>query len=92
MEIISGVYTSAKIFTDTNSAPHGSGRILKRGDVKSRYTVSHFKSEMEGIYSSCIGKEALDEAPFAYRGLAEIKSAIRVLEDGMSTLGNSINN
>ncbi len=59
------------------SAPHGSGRILKRGDVKSRYTVSHFKSEMKGIYSSCIGKETLDEAPFAYRALAEIKSAIR---------------
>lgn len=58
------------------SAPHGSGRILKREDVKSHYTLSHFKSEMKGIYSSCIHKDTLDEAPFAYRGLDEIAEAI----------------
>ena len=58
------------------SAPHGSGRILKRDAVKSRYTVSHFKSEMKGIYSSCIGKDTLDEAPFAYRKMEEIMEAL----------------
>lgn len=58
------------------SAPHGSGRKLKRGDVKSRYTVSDFKKEMKGIYSSCVGADTLDEAPFAYRSLAEIAEQI----------------
>ncbi|MDO4168977.1 MAG: RtcB family protein [Lachnospiraceae bacterium] len=58
------------------SAPHGSGRVLKREDVKSCYTLSHFKSEMKGIYSSCIRKDTLDEAPFAYRELNEIADAI----------------
>lgn len=63
--------------TDWNcSAPHGSGRLMKREDVKSSYTVSAFKSEMKGIYSSCIGKETLDEAPFAYRGMNEILEVI----------------
>lgn len=59
------------------SAPHGSGRLMKREDVKANYTVSSYKSEMKGIYSSCIGKETLDEAPFAYRAVDEIIEAIK---------------
>ena len=58
------------------SAPHGAGRILKREDVKKSYPLSSFKSEMKGIYSSCINKDTLDEAPFAYRSIVEIKEAI----------------
>lgn len=59
------------------SAPHGSGRRLKREDVKKRYTVSEFKKEMKGIYSSCVGSEILDEAPFAYHSLSEIAEQIQ---------------
>ena len=58
------------------SAPHGSGRIMKREEVKNHFTVSSFKSEMKGIYSSCIGKDTLDEAPFAYRSLGDITDVI----------------
>lgn len=58
------------------SAPHGAGRIMKREDVRSNFTVSVFKSEMKGIYSSCISKDTLDEAPFAYRNLDDIAEAI----------------
>lgn len=64
--------------TDWNcSAPHGSGRIMKREEVKSHFTVSNYKAEMKGIYSSCIGKETLDEAPFAYRNIKDIADAIQ---------------
>lgn len=59
------------------SAPHGAGRIVKREDIKSRYTVTSFKNEMKGIYSSCISKDTLDEAPFAYRDLSSISEAIQ---------------
>ena len=59
------------------SAPHGAGRIRKREEVKASYTVSQFKAEMKGIYCSCIGRETLDEAPFAYRGLDEIREAVQ---------------
>ena len=58
------------------SAPHGAGRILKREDVKSRYTTSQYKKAMEGIYSPSIGPGTLDEAPIAYRSLPEIREAI----------------
>lgn len=60
------------------SAPHGAGRIAKREDIRNAYTVSQYKKQMKGIYSSCIGKETLDEAPFAYRSLEYIRGAIEV--------------
>ena len=59
------------------SAPHGSGRKLRRDDVKNQYTVAAFKKEMKGIYSSCVSVDTLDEAPFAYRSITEIAEQIR---------------
>lgn len=58
------------------SAPHGAGRKLKREEVAKRFTVPRFRAEMKGIYSTCIGKETLDEAPFAYRSLGEIEGLL----------------
>ena len=54
------------------SAPHGAGRILSREQAKSSHTVAEFKKEMNGIYSSSIGKGTLDEAPFAYRSIDDV--------------------
>ena len=66
------------------SAPHGSGRKYKREEVKNRFTVSAFKAEMKGIYSTCIGDDTLDEAPFAYRDingiLENIQETVEVTE------------
>lgn len=59
------------------SAPHGSGRKIVRKDVKNQYTVSQFKKDMEGIYSSCISAETLDESPCAYRSIEEIAAQIK---------------
>lgn len=59
------------------SAPHGSGRILRRDMVKNLHTVSEFKKEMKGIYCTCIDAGTLDEAPFAYRGLEFIREAVK---------------
>lgn len=58
------------------SAPHGAGRLIKREYVKDKFTVSDFKAEMKGIHCSCIGRDTLDEAPFAYRGIDEITEHI----------------
>lgn len=59
------------------SAPHGSGRRMRRDEVKKHYTVAAFKKEMKGIYCSCIAADTLDEAPFAYRTLGEITDDIQ---------------
>ncbi len=58
------------------SAPHGAGRISSRETVAASHTVSEFKASMKGIYSSCISKDTLDEAPFAYRNIDYIKNAV----------------
>ena len=58
------------------SAPHGSGRIYKRSDVKEHHTVSEFKEAMKGIHSVCVNKDTLDESPFAYRKLEDIVNVI----------------
>lgn len=58
------------------SAPHGSGRIYKRSEVKEHHTVSEFKKAMEGIYSICVNKDTLDESPFAYRKIEDIVDVI----------------
>lgn len=71
------------------SAPHGAGRLMSRGEAKQSFTVSAFKKEMEkaGVYSSSVGSGTLDECPMAYKGMediirnigdtAEIQSVIR---------------
>ena len=58
------------------SAPHGTGRIFKRTEVKNNFTLSEFKSAMKGIFSTSISKETLDESPFAYRKISDILPAI----------------
>ena len=58
------------------SAPHGAGRIYKRSEVAEHHTVSEFKKEMQGIYSSCINKDTLDESPFAYRKIEDIAGVL----------------
>lgn len=59
------------------SAPHGSGRSMRRDEVKNHYTVSAFKNEMKGIYCSCIGAYTLDEAPFAYRPIDRLLENVK---------------
>lgn len=59
------------------SAPHGAGRIMKREEVRQKFTVSQFKTEMKGIYCSCLGKDTLDESPFAYRRIEMLQENIR---------------
>ncbi len=58
------------------SLPHGSGRLIPRSEVANTVTVSAFKKEMEGIFSTCVRKDTLDESPFAYRRIDELKEAI----------------
>ena len=58
------------------SAPHVAGRILKRENVKNKFTLSAFRKSMKGIYSTSISADTLDEAPFAYRSTDDILNVI----------------
>ena len=54
------------------SAPHGAGRLMSRAMAKQSFTVSAFQKQMEGIYSTSVNKETLDECPMAYKGMDDI--------------------
>lgn len=54
------------------SAPHGAGRLMSRSAAKQSFTVSEFRKQMNGIYSTSVNKETLDECPMAYKGMDEI--------------------
>ena len=54
------------------SAPHGAGRLMSRSAAKEAFTVSEFKKQMAGIYTTSIGRSTLDECPMAYKGMDDI--------------------
>ena len=54
------------------SAPHGAGRLMSRSAAKSSFTVSEFKKQMEGIYTTSVNRDTLDECPMAYKGMDDI--------------------
>lgn len=58
------------------SAPHGAGRLMSRSQAKQSFTVSEFKHQMDGIYTTSVGKATLDECPMAYKRMEDIVSNI----------------
>ena len=71
--------------TDWNqSAPHGAGRLMSRSEAKQSLTLSQYKKEMAGIYSSSVSRNTIDESPMAYKPteyvLAQIAPTADVIE------------
>ena len=54
------------------SAPHGAGRLMSRKEAKESFTVSAFRKEMNGIYTTSVSSETLDECPMAYKRMEDI--------------------
>ena len=54
------------------SAPHGAGRLMSRAEAKQSFTVSAFRKEMDGIYTTSVGAATLDECPMAYKPMEAI--------------------
>ncbi|MBE7089017.1 MAG: RtcB family protein [Clostridiales bacterium] len=59
-----------------NSAPHGAGRLLSRGDAKKLLTEEEYLSQMQGIYTTTANLSTIDESPMAYKPMQEILSLI----------------
>lgn len=58
------------------SAPHGAGRLMSRREAKETFTVSEFKEQMNGIYTTSVGQSTLDESPMAYKSMNDIVNNI----------------
>lgn len=59
------------------SAPHGAGRLMSRTDSRQSFTLSQYKKEMKGIYTTSVSRDTLDESPMAYKPMEKILDQIR---------------
>ena len=54
------------------SAPHGAGRLMSRAEAKKTFTVDEFSKSMNGIYTTSVNDDTLDECPMAYKPMESI--------------------
>lgn len=59
------------------SAPHGAGRLMSRTKAKNTLILDDFKKSMEGIYTTSLSLQTLDEAPMVYKPIDEIINNIQ---------------
>ena len=50
-----------------SSSPHGAGRSMSRKKAKANLSLEEFEASMQGIFSTCVSRATLDEAPMAYK-------------------------
>lgn len=68
------------------SAPHGAGRIMSRTRAKDDLDMDEYRRSMEGIYTTSVCPETLDEASMAYKSLDDIIDVIRETVDVIEIL------
>lgn len=54
------------------SAPHGAGRLMSRKEARNFIPVKAYKESMQGIFTTCVSKNTVDEAPMAYKSMDDI--------------------
>lgn len=59
------------------SAPHGAGRIMSRHKAREIVSLDEFKDCMDGIFTTSVGVDTLDEAPMVYKPMDEIVENIK---------------
>lgn len=59
------------------SAPHGAGRVMSRTRAKEQLHMEDYRAAMEGIYTTSVNEDTIDEAPMAYKSLEDIIDVIQ---------------
>ena len=49
---------------------------MSRKQAAATLSMEEYRSEMEGIYTTCVVEDTIDESPMAYKSLEEIVSQI----------------
>ena len=55
-----------------NSAPHGAGRLMSRAKARATLNIDDYKKSMEGIFTTSVSKDTIDEAPASYKSTEKI--------------------
>lgn len=59
------------------SAPHGAGRLMSRLKAKESLDMEDYRNAMEGVYTTSVNENTIDEAPMAYKSLDDIIDVIQ---------------
>ena len=59
------------------SASHGAGRLMSRTKAKNTLSLEEYQKTMDGVYTTSVNENTLDEAPMAYKSLEDIIDVIR---------------
>ena len=59
------------------SAPHGAGRLMSRREARETVSMADYKQSMSGIYTTCVGRDTIDESAFAYKPMQFIIDNIK---------------
>ena len=78
--VVLGVGRGNELFN--YSAPHGAGRAYGRREMKrmlekGQITLETFRKSMEGVFSTSICKDTIDEAPMAYKSWEDIQDELK---------------
>ena len=58
------------------SAPHGAGRLMSRNTAFEQLTMAEYEKSMEGIFTTSVNPDTLDESPMAYKSIDDIVANI----------------
>lgn len=58
------------------SAPHGAGRDGSRTWARETFSLDEFETAMEGVYSTSVSEDTLDESPMSYKDPDIVESRI----------------
>jgi len=57
--------------------------VMSRAGARKALSLEEYKKEMEGIYTTSVNEDTLDEAPMAYKSLHDI---IDVIEESVEVI------
>ena len=58
------------------SGPHGAGRVMSRKKARESIDMADYEKAMEGIYTTSVCRDTLDESPQSYKNASAIEKAI----------------
>lgn len=59
------------------SAPHGAGRVMSRNIARKTLNIDDYKKSMDGIYTTSVSEDTIDESPMVYKPVEEILEHIK---------------
>lgn len=62
------------------------GRIISRSKAKESISMEDYKQSMNGIYTTCVSKDTIDESPMVYKSMQEIMDNIKGTVDIVSVI------